>query len=193
MDADAEQARRWAEGMVLFELVPPGPAAPSPSYPYSYHYSSPSYSGSSPSPSPPSSPSSRRPDDHRRRSHHYRHHDDGSLKQLHVRRLWNKERLLKRLEELRRRAPTPPGTVVNGYARSQAGKSRVASPVWGEQGGGGGGGEGAGYGGSGHGGHGSGGGNGNMNGDGNMNGNGDGRVLLPVMGPMQGGTTDIWW
>ena len=42
---------------------------------------------------------------------------DGSVKELHVRRLWNRAHLLKRLEELRRRTPTV--------------RSRVGSPVWG--------------------------------------------------------------
>jgi hypothetical protein len=47
--------------------------------------------------------------------------DDGSVtnKELHVRRLWNRAHLLKRLEELRRRTPTTPV------------RSRVGSPVWG--------------------------------------------------------------
>lgn len=51
------------------------------------------------------------------------YYDDGrgyrqrNPKQLHVRRLWNRAYLLKRLEELRRRTPTA--------------RSRVGSPVWG--------------------------------------------------------------
>ena len=50
--------------------------------------------------------------------HHHQHHDhDGSGgKQLQVRRLWNRARLLKRLDELRRQTPTV--------------RSRVGSPVW---------------------------------------------------------------
>ncbi|KAL2131222.1 hypothetical protein VTI74DRAFT_5399 [Chaetomium olivicolor] len=44
------------------------------------------------------------------------------VKQMHVRRLWNRAHLLKRLEELRRMAMTP--TV----------RSRVGSPVWGSNG-----------------------------------------------------------
>ncbi|KAK4234983.1 hypothetical protein C8A03DRAFT_18213 [Achaetomium macrosporum] len=52
--------------------------------------------------------------------HNRQHHDD--VKQLHVRRLWNRAHLLKRLEELRRRASTLPSTRE---------KSRVGSPVWG--------------------------------------------------------------
>jgi hypothetical protein len=57
--------------------------------------------------------------------HHQQHHDD--VKQLHVRRLWNRAHLLKRLEELRRRASTPP------TAREKSGHG---SPVWGSGGGG---------------------------------------------------------
>lgn len=148
MDADEGLARRWAESMVLFELIPPSsPPAPA-------HLNDIINGSSSPSPMG----------------------DDGGIKQLQVRRLWNKDRLLKRLEELRRRVPTPPGTVVNGYGRSQAGKSRVASPVWGGQR------QGEDYGMNGN--------YGSENGSGSVNGNG--RVPVPVMGPMQA-RGDIWW
>lgn len=54
------------------------------------------------------------------RSSHRDHghdHEGSSGKQLHVRRLWNRAHLLKRLEELRRQTPTV--------------RSRVGSPVWG--------------------------------------------------------------
>jgi hypothetical protein len=57
-------------------------------------------------------------------SHHHQHqhqrhdhdHDGSGGKQLQVRRLWNRARLLKRLDELRRQTPTV--------------RSRVGSPVW---------------------------------------------------------------
>ncbi|KAK3309430.1 uncharacterized protein B0T15DRAFT_545199 [Chaetomium strumarium] len=58
---------------------------------------------------------------HHHRHYHQQHHDDA--KQLHVRRLWNRAHLLKRLEELIRRVSTPPTA---GRERSKDG-----SPVWG--------------------------------------------------------------
>lgn len=88
MDEHAAHAARWADAMLLFE-----PAPRSPSQQYQQH--------------------------HQQQHHHHGHHDqDGSGgKQLHVRRLWNRAHLLKRLEELRRQTPTV--------------RSRVGSPTWG--------------------------------------------------------------
>jgi hypothetical protein len=102
MDEHEAYASRWAEAMLLFEPVVqrPSPAAhPRTSTPQHHH------------------------------NPFYRHgagnDADGPVaKQLHVRRLWNRAHLLKRLEELRRATPPP-------LSPSRA-RSRVGSPaVWG--------------------------------------------------------------
>ncbi|KAK3299837.1 uncharacterized protein B0H64DRAFT_1795 [Chaetomium fimeti] len=123
MDEHEAHAARWADAMLLFEPAPtPRPRAASTSSTAvgdedddGYYYD----------------------DDHHNKSsslhdsfhsHSHSHHDHTSssmssspVKQLHVRRLWNRARLLKRLEELRRRTPTV--------------RSRVGSPVWAANGG----------------------------------------------------------
>ncbi|KAK5656988.1 hypothetical protein OQA88_3511 [Cercophora sp. LCS_1] len=58
---------------------------------------------------------------------------DESVKQLHVRRLWNKSHLLKRLEDLRktaspRRGPTPVSAAVNG--QRPAGPRQAQNMWW---------------------------------------------------------------
>ena len=171
MDEHEGHAARWADAMLLFEPAPRGPASESSStavgdeddyYEYddaSSHHSHNShhffhnFSNNHPHQNNYSP------------NHHHHQHKHSPVKQLHVRRLWNRARLLKRLEELRRRTPTV--------------RSRVGSPVWA-----------AANGGMVHG-YAAGGGGTGGNGNGNGNGNG-GRMPVGVTVPgVQRG--DIWW
>ncbi|KAH6853232.1 hypothetical protein B0I37DRAFT_2366 [Chaetomium sp. MPI-CAGE-AT-0009] len=93
MDEHESHAARWADAMLLFEPVPRGSSSLS-----------------------SSTAVGDEDDEYYDDSHHNLHSHPSSVKQLHVRRLWNRARLLKRLEELRRRTPTA--------------RSRVGSPVW---------------------------------------------------------------
>ncbi|KAL2159362.1 hypothetical protein VTH06DRAFT_2365 [Thermothelomyces fergusii] len=102
MPEHARQATRWAETMLLFEPVRPDEDDDDEEDEDDYYYYYGDARGSA-------------------RGYQYRQHSNP--KQLHVRRLWNRAYLLKRLEELRRR--TPPA------------RSRVGSPVWGHGGSGG--------------------------------------------------------
>ncbi|KAK4129678.1 hypothetical protein N657DRAFT_551452, partial [Parathielavia appendiculata] len=83
VDAHERYASRWAETMLLFEPIVLPPSTRRSNF----------------KSSPPSSP---------RHNHLYGGDDDSDVggpaaaKQLHVRRLWNRTHLLKRLEELRR-------------------------------------------------------------------------------------------
>lgn len=84
------------------------------------------------SPPPPSdtsltSPSSRRNRRGASRDRSYCHNQE---EQLHVRRLWNKTRLLRRLEELRRRVTAPVTAPASGQTTPVNNRSRVTSPVW---------------------------------------------------------------
>ncbi|KAK4109356.1 hypothetical protein N656DRAFT_791998 [Canariomyces notabilis] len=58
--------------------------------------------------------------------HHQQDDDDDTVKELHVRRLWNKSRLLKRLDELRRASPA--ATRVSGIGRN--GQVRGMGEMW---------------------------------------------------------------
>lgn len=162
MDADEARANRWAESMVLFERVP-GHCCPQ-HYGHGHDHDH----------------------DRRHQQNHSLHEDnsddddddddvdddyDDCTKQLYVRRLWNKDRLLKRLEELRRRAHSAAATPATG-------RSRRTSPTFAS--------DGSGRGNASGGGSGSGspatGGHGLIN----------GRVPVPVPITVPAGR-DIWW
>jgi hypothetical protein len=68
----------------------------------------------------------------RKRVHHDDDHDDDTVKELHVRRLWNKSRLLKRLDELRRASPAATrgaSPAVPGYGNGVNGRMPLPAPI----------------------------------------------------------------
>ncbi|KAK4143946.1 uncharacterized protein C8A04DRAFT_28289 [Dichotomopilus funicola] len=125
MDQHAALAARWADAMLLFEHVPQ--VASPPSTPGRHNHHSSHYYDDDEDDANENrhrSNSHSRPHPQSRSGSYLQHHQNphsptpipAPAKQLHVRRLWNRSHMLKRLEELRRRTPTV--------------RSRVNSPVW---------------------------------------------------------------
>ncbi|KAK3901376.1 hypothetical protein C8A05DRAFT_34934 [Staphylotrichum tortipilum] len=153
MDEHQGFAARWADAMLLFERVPPPRTDPRASgvvlLDDDVDMSSSSSYSSSASPAAAA----------------------GVGAQMHVRRLWNRAGLLKRLEEMRRASEESASASAGGTpARSRVGSPGVGSP------------------GVGSGGYGNG--NGNVGGQGWWNGGNGGRAPVALTVPVP---RDIWW